>query len=76
MAIIESKKEGEITVAVRAVRGGDVQAYATIVKRFEASITTLCLAILGDRQAAEELTQDVFVKADQQLNTFERARES
>ena len=49
--------------AVHAVRAGDVQAFATIVRRFQASILTLCVAILRDRQAAEELAQDVFVQS-------------
>ena len=53
---------------------GDVQAYATIVRRFQASILTLCVAILRDRQAAEELAPDVFVQAYQRLATFDVRR--
>ncbi len=74
MALIDSDQEGEIRAAVRAVRGGDVQAFATIVKRFQATIMTLCVAILRDRQAAEELAQDVFVQAYQRLDTFDARR--
>ena len=55
MALIDSDKDGEIIAAVRAVRAGDVQAFATIVRRFQSSIMTLCVAMLRDRQAAEEL---------------------
>jgi len=74
VALIDSDKEGEISAAVRAVRTGDVQAYATIVRRFQASIMTLCVAILRDRQAAEELAQDVFVQAYHRLDTFDLRR--
>ncbi len=74
MALIDSDQESEIIAAVRAVRAGDVQAYATIVRRFQASIMTLCVAILRDRQAAEELAQDVFVKAYQRLDRFDVRR--
>jgi RNA polymerase sigma-70 factor, ECF subfamily len=74
VALIDSDKEREISEAVRSVRAGDVQAYATIVRRFQASIMTLCVAILRDRQAAEELAQDVFVKAYQRLDTFDVRR--
>ncbi len=74
MKLIDSDQEGEILAAVRAVRAGDVQAFATIVKRFQASVMTLCVAILRDRQAAEELTQDVFVQVFQRLDTFDVRR--
>ena len=32
---------------------------------------TICVAILHDRQAAEELAQDVLVRAYQRLDTFD-----
>ncbi len=67
----DSTLEREIVDAVNAVRAGDVQAYATIVARFQGSLMTLCAAILQDRQAADELAQDVFVKAYQRLDTFD-----
>jgi RNA polymerase sigma-70 factor (ECF subfamily) len=66
--------EPEIIAAVHAVRAGDVQAYATIVKRFQGPLMTLCTAILRDRQAADELTQDVLVRAYQRLETFDVRR--
>ena len=48
--------DAEIADAVRAVRAGDTaEAYATIVKRFQGPLTTLCTALLRDRQAAEGL---------------------
>lgn len=61
----------EIVEAVRAVRAGNVQAYARIVERFGGPILTVCAAILRDRGAAEELAQDVFVRAYERLNTFD-----
>ena len=70
----DSDPEREIVQAVCAVRAGDVQAYAAIVNRFQASIMTLCVAILRDPQAAEELAQDVFVRAYQRLDTFDVRR--
>jgi RNA polymerase sigma factor (sigma-70 family) len=63
--------EHEISEAVRAVRAGDTQAYATIVTRFQGPILTVCAAILRDRQAAEDLAQDVFVRAFQELDKFD-----
>ncbi len=67
----DSELEPEILEAVRAVRAGNSQAYATIVTRFQGPILTLCAAILRDRQAAEELAQDVLVRAYLRLDTFD-----
>ncbi|MFI5458139.1 MAG: RNA polymerase sigma factor [Isosphaerales bacterium] len=66
-----SDSEREIGEAVHAVRAGNAQAYATIVERFQGPVTTLCAAIVRNRQAAEELAQDVFVRAYQRLDMFD-----
>jgi RNA polymerase sigma-70 factor (ECF subfamily) len=68
---IESEFECDVADAVRAVRAGDVQEYATIVKRFQGPLMTLCTAILRDRQAAEELAQDTLVRAYERLDLFD-----
>jgi RNA polymerase sigma-70 factor (ECF subfamily) len=64
----------EIADAVRAVRAGDVQAYAIIVERFQGPLMTLCTAMLQDRQAAEELAQDTLVRAYERLDLFDVRR--
>jgi len=70
----EQEPEPAIVDSVRAVRAGNAQAYAAIVTRFQGPILTLCAAILRDRQAAQELAQDVFVRAYQRLDTFDVRR--
>ncbi len=74
MAPNDSDPEREIIDAVHTIRAGDVQAYATIVRQFQGSIMTLCTAMLRDRQAAEELAQDVFVQAFRRLDAFDVRR--
>jgi RNA polymerase sigma-70 factor, ECF subfamily len=67
----DSDSEREVADAARAVRAGDAQAYATIVKLFQASLMTLCTALLRNRQAAEELAQDALVRAYERLHLFD-----
>jgi len=67
----EPELDDEIVQAVRDVRAGNSQAYAAIVTRFQGPILTLCTAILRNRQAAEELAQDVFVRAFRRLDSFD-----
>ena len=71
MAPNDSMAERDIADAVRAVRAGDVQAYATIVTRFQGPLMTLCIALFRNRQAAEELAQDTLVRAYERLDLFD-----
>ena len=49
--------------ALAAVRGGDTEAFAKIVALYQAQVMTLALALMREPGAAEELTQDAFVRA-------------
>jgi RNA polymerase sigma factor (sigma-70 family) len=67
----DSDSEPDVADAVRAVRAGETQVYATIVKRFQGPLMTLCTALLRNRQAAEELAQDTLVRAYERLDVFD-----
>jgi RNA polymerase sigma-70 factor, ECF subfamily len=71
VAPIEPDSENDIVEAVRAVRAGDAQAYAMIVRRFQGPLMTLCTALLRNRQAGEELAQDALVRAYERLDVFD-----
>ena len=44
------------------LRGGDAQALGQIYDRYNGLVYSLALRILGDRQEAEDLTQEIFLK--------------
>jgi RNA polymerase sigma-70 factor (ECF subfamily) len=50
----------------------DINAFAVLVERHQDMVYSIALKILGNREDAEELAQDVFVKAFQSLRTFKR----
>jgi RNA polymerase sigma-70 factor (ECF subfamily) len=52
------------------IRAGDTQAYAVLVKRYERLVFSLALRMMKNREDAEEVAQDVFVKAYQALGGF------
>ncbi|MDB5252841.1 MAG: polymerase sigma factor [Flaviaesturariibacter sp.] len=54
---------------LRTLRG-DVSAYAVLVKRYQALVFTLVLRYVRHREDAEEVAQDVFVKAFRSLAGF------
>lgn len=44
-------------------RGGDESAFAELLKKYQSKVYTTIFLIVKDRYLAEDLTQDVFVKA-------------
>lgn len=54
-------------------RGGDGQAFAEIVRRSQASVFSLALRMLNNRDQAEELAQDVFLQLHRSLGAIESA---
>lgn len=49
---------------------GDTQAYSVLVDRYKQMVFTLAIKVLKNREEAEEVAQDVFVKIYQVLGTF------
>jgi RNA polymerase sigma factor (sigma-70 family) len=54
------------------VLNGEVSAYAILVAKHKNLVFSIALKILNNREDAEEIAQDCFVKVFQALHTFER----
>ncbi len=59
-----------VTDTVRRAAQGDQAAFRELYREHAGRVYAVCLRIAGDRQEAEELTQDVFVRAWEKLHTF------
>ena len=59
-----------IEALVREAQGGDSGAFEVLYRRLVGRIYALCLRMVRDGQRAEELTQDVFVRAWERLESF------
>lgn len=57
-------------LTVRRAQQGDAAAFAELYRTHAGRIHALCLRLEGDQGRAEELTQDVFVRAWERLATF------
>lgn len=55
---------------IARVKAGDQQAYAAIVQHYQGYVFTLVLRYVPNREDAEEVAQDVFVKAYRSLADF------
>ncbi|MDP3467401.1 MAG: sigma-70 family RNA polymerase sigma factor [Daejeonella sp.] len=58
------------TELIDKVLGGDKAAYADLMKRHQRFVFTLALRFTKNREDAEEIAQDCFIKAYRSLNTF------
>lgn len=56
--------DGEV---VRAVLGGDVERYATLVQRYQQRYARFAARMLGSADAAEDAVQDAFIQAFDRL---------
>ncbi len=60
------------TTLIERVLGGDAEAFAMLVGRYSERVFALVRRIAPSREEAEELTQDTFVKAYENLGKFRR----
>lgn len=56
---------------IRRVRDGDHAAYAFFVDRYKALAYSIALRVLGNEEDAQDVAQEGFIKAYQQLHQFE-----
>jgi len=56
---------------MQKVKEGDERAFRQIVETHQASIFSLCMQYLANRQDAEEVAQDVFIKLYKTAETYE-----
>lgn len=61
----------EDTDLIRKARQGDVEAYNLLISRWEKRVYNYLLRITGDREEALDLSQDVFLKAYQNLRKLD-----
>jgi RNA polymerase sigma-70 factor, ECF subfamily len=55
---------------IERILSGERQVYAELVRRYHPPILRLCLGILRDRALADDMCQEVFIKAYERLASF------
>ena len=62
---------GSEVLLVNAARGGDVEAFGELVKRYDRLMFRVVRAMAENRQEAEDIVQEAFVKAFCNIRSFE-----
>jgi RNA polymerase sigma-70 factor (ECF subfamily) len=64
---------GEKSLAGRVLKS-DLDAYGALIQDNQTSVFNVCYRILGNRQEAEDLTQEAFIRAYQKLSRYDPSR--
>lgn len=56
---------------VRQSKEGDLDAFNRLVERHQNAVYSLCVRLLGNREAAEDATQEAFLSAYRAISRFE-----
>jgi RNA polymerase sigma factor (sigma-70 family) len=57
---------------IEKVLAGDSSAFAVLVERHKNNVFNICIKILRNKEEAEEVAQDTFLKVFEKLNTFKK----
>ena len=63
------EQNGDRELILRA-KDGDMDAFETLVKKYQKSVYALCRRMSGDHQSADDLSQETFIKAYISLQKF------
>lgn len=66
----------ELKDRIHQILHGHVELFEQIVQEHQRSISTFCYFMLGDRQEAEDATQEVFFKAYRSLESYRHDSET
>jgi RNA polymerase sigma-70 factor, ECF subfamily len=62
--------ESDLQPVIARARGGDVDAFNVLVERFQRAAFVVALRMLGDRDLAEDVTQDAVLAAFRHIGQF------
>ncbi len=67
---VPPRDEGDLAPIIARAQGGDVAAFNHLVEQFQRAAFAVALRVVGNREAAADLTQDAFVAAYRGLGRF------
>ena len=70
-----ASEQEQLLAAITAVRSGDQNAFAQIVRLYQKRLYSLALMFVRDRAGAEDVVQEAFVRAYTHLNRYEEIRD-
>ncbi|HAT73954.1 MAG: RNA polymerase, sigma-24 subunit, ECF subfamily [Candidatus Moranbacteria bacterium GW2011_GWF2_36_839] len=74
--MLEDKSKNELTDSelVEIVRNSDQERYGEIIERYQGKLFAYLFRLIGSRDEAQDILQDVFLKAYRNLQSYDTAR--
>jgi len=60
---------------IHRIKAGDVRAFTGIVEKYRRTVLTIVMKIIGNKEDAEDLTQEIFIKVFKSLEQFKEESE-
>ena len=67
---IENQRDDSVDTLVQRAQRGDEQAFAALYQLHNKRVYSVCLRMTKDVAEAEDLTQEAFIQAFRNLNSF------
>lgn len=65
--------EATLQAALRQARAGEAEAFAALYKNYSRRVFGLCRHLLGSTEAAEDATNEVFLRAQRAMSSYDSA---
>ena len=72
--IRERLRESDDSAVVTAFLGGEDRAFTELVERYQTRLLNFIYRTIGDRDRAEDLVQEVFIRVHRHLHRFDRSK--
>jgi len=60
---------------IRRIKAGDIRAFTGIVEKYRQTVLTIVMKIIDNKEDAEDLTQEIFIKVFKSLEQFKEESE-
>jgi RNA polymerase sigma-70 factor (ECF subfamily) len=74
LAVREQLRAADDSAVVSAFLGGEERAFQELVERYQTRLLNFIYRTIGDRDRAEDLVQEVFIRVYRHLHRFDRSK--
>jgi RNA polymerase sigma-70 factor (ECF subfamily) len=74
LTVREQLRESDDSAVVTAYLGGEERAFQELVERYQTRLLNFIYRTIGDRDRAEDLVQEVFIRVYRHLHRFDRSK--
>src|SRR5215213_6006012 len=74
LTVREQLRQADDSAVVTAFLGGEERAFQELVERYQTRLLNFIYRTIGDRDRAEDLVQEVFIRVYRHLHRFDRSK--